>query len=344
MFVSTMAVSHGRWLIVLTAGFVALAACSAPQDHRPRSARASARQSGPSPALRQEARRRASIRYEMDGKPFPLPLVTGTIGGHRTVMLVDTGANSHVIAGWFARKKNLALKKLGDVGADHVGRSIATYRVEKTPVTIDGWGTLDGSALLATEVPDVFEKFGIAAFISPQQLREDGDAVVVDLARGELRAAWWDEAHYDLSASGVPLVQGDGVSVCEDTLGTVHGLAFVVPAAVEGQSVQLLVDTGALRSDLFTGSAAGQKLAPSSIANREPLYTASGKISARRLRAAKVTAGSFTTSADVELIQGSADGSCPRDGVLAMDVLKSCALLFAGPKIYGRCEPVPSGK
>jgi Aspartyl protease len=265
--------------------------------------------------------------------------VSGTIAGQPVLMLVDTGANSHVVAGWFARKHALPMKKLGDIGSDHVGKSISTYRIDKLEMAIDEWGPLSPTTVLATEVPEVIEKLGIAAFVSPQRLDEEGDAVVLDLAKGEIRSAWWDEAHYALSAEGVPLALPDQARACEENDGPVKGLAFVVPATVESHKVQLLVDTGAQHSDVFTTSAAGQKLAAQSTPNKESMYTASGKISARKLKGARVTTGSFTVNADVDLIQGGADVSCPRDGVLAMDVLRSCALLFGRSRVHGRCLP-----
>jgi gag-polyprotein putative aspartyl protease len=253
------------------------------------------------------------------------------------LMLVDTGANSHVVAGWLARKLALPMKKLGDIGTDHVGKSISTYRIDKLDMAIDDWGPLSTTTVLATEVPEVIEKLGIGAFISPQRLDDAGDAVVLDLAKGEIRSAWWDEADYELSAGGTPLVLPDQGRACEENDGPVKGLAFVVPATVETHKVQLLVDTGAQHSDVFTTSAAGQKLASQSTPNREPMYTASGKISARKLKGARVTTGSFNVSADVDLIQGAADSSCPRDGVLAMDVLRSCTLLLGRTRVHGRC-------
>jgi hypothetical protein len=291
----------------------------------------------PDDAPRTYMARRAKLLYEIHGRPFPLPLVTGTIAGQPVLMLVDTGANSHVIAGWFARKLGLSMKKLGDVGTDHVGKSIATFRVEKPDLTIDDWGALTPTPVLATDVPEVIEKLGIGAFISPQRLVEDGDSVVLDLAKGELRPAWWDEAHYELSASGVPLVLVEA-RACEETEGPIKGLAFVVPATVESQRVDLLLDTGAQHSDVFTTSVAGQRLNAQSTANKEPMYTASGKISARKLKGAHVGAGSFSVTTDVDLIGGAADSSCPRDGVLAMDVLRSCALLLGRSRVYGRCN------
>ncbi len=92
--------------------------------------------------------------------------------------------------------------------------------------------------------------------------------------------------------------------------------------------MDLLVDTGAQHSDIFSTSTAGQKLAAQSAINKEPMYTASGKISARMLKRARVTAGAFSILTDVDVIAGAGDSSCPRDGVLAMDVLRSCALLL----------------
>jgi sulfur transfer protein SufE len=252
-------------------------------------------------------------------------------------MLVDTGANSHVIAGWLARKLHLEMKSLGDLGTDHVGKSIATFRIERPALGIDGWGALTPQPVLATDVPEVIEKLGIGAFISPQRLVEEGDAVLLDLARSVLRPAQWEEAHAELATRGAELVTGDA-RACAEAEGPIKGLSFVVPAAVDGQRVELLVDTGAQRSDLFTATSAGQRLSARSTVNREPMYTASGKISARRLKGARVAAGAFAVATEVDLIAGAADAACPRDGVLAMDVLRACVLLLGRSRMDGRCS------
>ena len=328
-------------LVALIAALSAVACAPAAPAKPPRAqARLAAATSGGEDAPRTYTPRKAKLRYEIRGRAFPLPLVTGTIAGQPVLMLVDTGANSHVIAGWFARKLGLPMKKLGDVGTDHVGKTIATFRIEKPDMTIDDWGALTPVPVLATDVPEVIEKLGIGAFISPQRLVEEGDAVVLDLAKGELRPAWWDEARYELSAVGLPLITAEP-RACEETEGPIKGLAFVLPATVESQRVDLLLDTGAQHSDVFTTSLAGQKLAAQSTVNKEPMYTASGKISARKLKGARVSAGSFSVTTDVDLIGGAADSSCPRDGVLAMDFLRSCTLLLGRSRVYGRCMPPP---
>ncbi|MBX3230509.1 MAG: aspartyl protease family protein [Labilithrix sp.] len=283
--------------------------------------------------------KRALIRYDIRGRPFPLPVVTGHVAGQPVLMLVDTGANSHVIAGWLARKLGLPMKKLGDIGTDHVGKSIAAYRLDGVDIAIDDWGKLATTTLLATEVPPVIEKLGIGAFISPQRLEEEGDAVVLDLAKGELRSAWWDESLREMADKGVRLFDVDQGRTCEDSEGPVRGLAYVMPSVIEQQKVSLLVDTGAQHSDVFIGSSAGQRLLPQSTPNKEAMYTASGPITARKIANARITTGSFSVTANVDLIQGAADASCPRDGVLAMDVLRSCSLLLGRTRIVGRCAP-----
>jgi hypothetical protein len=266
-------------------------------------------------------------------------VVSGTIAGKPVLMLVDTGTNSHIVAGWVARKLGLPMKKLGDGGADHSGKSISTYRIDKLDMTLDGWGALGSTTVLATEVPPAFEKLGIGAFISPQHLDEEGDATLVDLAKGEIRSAWWDSSYAELGGRGTELVRAEQSRVCEENDGAVRGLAYVVPATVDSHEVQLLVDTGAQISDVFMTSTAGKKLAGQRTAKSEPLYTVSGKIPVRKLSGVRVTTGGFSVTTDVDLIEGAADSSCPRDGVLAMDVLRSCALLFSGARVHGTCAP-----
>jgi hypothetical protein len=282
--------------------------------------------------------RKATLRYELNGRPFPLPVVHGTVSGQATWMLVDTGANSHVIAGWFARKAGLTVARLGDVGTDHAGRTIATSRADHPNVVLDEWGPLGDGPMLVTDVPPIIEKLGIGAFISPQRLTEEGDAVVLDLASGEIRAAYYEEALRSDILVGPSLV-GAGARACEDTQSPIKGLAFVVPTSIEGQRADLLVDTGAQRSDLLVASPAGQALAVRSIPNKEQMYGASGRLSSRTVKGARLHAGELAFALDVDLIGGESDPYCPRDGVLSMDVLRSCVLLLGRKQIAARCTP-----
>ena len=282
--------------------------------------------------------RRVPLVFELRGQECPLPLVHGSVGGVPTWMLIDTGANSHVIAGWLARKAKLATHDVGDQGTDHVGRTISTSRVDKHGMTIDGWGPLREGPTLVAEIPEPVARLGIGAFISPQQLGEGGGAVVLDLAHAEMRREEARTARELVGTRGVELLGGAAAArACEDDDSPIKGLAFVVPASVEGTSVSLLLDTGAHHSDLLAGASVARRFLGRTVANKEQVYAASGRITTRTLRRAKLRVGSYATITDVEVIPGQSDTSCPRDGVLAMDVLRSCVLVLDRTNVYGRC-------
>ncbi len=292
--------------------------------------------------------RRAQIQFEVSGRPFQLPVVTGTVAGERTLMLLDTGASAHVVAGWLARKTKLPLERRGDTGTDHAGKAVVTARTPRPGFVVDGWGALEDRATLVIEVPELLERLGIGAFLSPQRL--GAGVVVVDLPRGELResaslddekgalAAWASYARPE--ARSLPEAR-----VCLDRASSIGGLVFVVPASVADQRVELLLDTGAQRTDLFTTSVAGRTLAPQAVAGGT-LFAASGKITTRTLRQAELVVGEVRTRLDVDLLPGVSEVGCPRDGVLGIDALRRCVLVFgvpaAGPvTLYGRCLAAP---
>jgi len=254
-------------------------------------------------------------------------------------MLVDSGTNTHVVAGWFARKIGLPMRSEGDSGRDLRGRPIQTSRIDNADISIDGWGPLARGPVLASEVPVVVEQLGIGGFISPQQLvGERGDAVLLDLAKGELRGVRWDETQRELAATGIPLLASGQGRMCEETMGTIKGLAFIIPGLVESQRVELLLSTGAQHSDLFATSAAGKRLASRGVAGGAS-FTASGRVVSRVIKGAKVEVGSVSRSIDVELMPDAGDTECRRDGLVAMDVLRSCALLLGRGQLFGRCTP-----
>ncbi len=326
--------------IVTLAAFAS--ACASPpgdtRTARPRVAAAAA-VTGPRAPLT----RRAPLRYDVGGRAFPLPIVRGSIGGHPTLLLVDTGANVHVVAGWLARKLRFDLKKLGEQGTDHLGRSITTWQVDFPRLALEQWGAVGATSMIVIEIPQAFEKLGIGGILSPQKLADEGDAVVLDLYGGEMRAAWWDDAARELSASGTSLVTSE-IRACEEPDGNGTGLAYVVPSAIDGQKVSLLVDTGAQRSDVLASSPAGQKLAPRSVADREPMYTASGKVVIRRVHDARIETGGFAVAGDIGVVEGSADRACPRDGMLGMDVLRACRLLLGRTRFYGTCSRIDGAR
>jgi hypothetical protein len=286
--------------------------------------------------------RSAPLRFELNGRAFPLPLVRGSIGGEPVWMLVDTGTNPHVIAGWVARRLHLGLRPLNESVSDHAGRAIKVYGVVNARASIDGWGPIDTSGAMAADFPEAIETMGIGAFVSPQALAAEGEGVVLDLAHHEMSALPWEQAVRSLDASTSPhgaTLGGDHLLLCRDDAKSASGLTFVLPAVVAGHGAQLLLDTGAPNTDLLLTSRAGSSLVGQSSASAEPMYAASGLVRTRVVHDARVRLGSWSVTTDVDLVPGSADRSCPRDGALSMDVLSKCTLVVGRKALLGRCGP-----
>jgi predicted aspartyl protease len=295
----------------------------------------------PEAATRQASARAriASLYFELNGRPFPLPLVHGSIEGEPVWMLVDTGANSHVIASWVARRVGMKLRALGDVGSDHTGKPVSASWVEHPRVAVDDWGSIGDGPMLVTDVPDAIAKIGIGGFVSPQALVQRDYGIVVDFASRRMQEMHWDEAVRAVDEGGGRVMAPDGARLCEDSGSRIRGVAFVVSASVEGRKVDLLLDTGAEHTDLLSTSETGLLLAGRSSPSREPMYAASGLVRARRVQGAALRLGDWALTTDIDLVPGKADAACPRDGAISMDVLASCRIALSRRKLTARCGP-----
>ncbi len=331
-----------RWVLLLALGACAHAEAE-PHAEAPPLARASLAASVPvAPASAPEVAqgpRRTALRYELNGRKFPLPLVHGTVGGEPVWMLIDTGANSHVLASWVARKLGLSMRPLGEIGSDHTGHAVTAYTVDHPRVVIDDWGALSTATMLVTDVPEPIARIGIGAFVSPQWLAPESEALVLDLAAGEMHEAAWSDAARELDHHAGREIAPSNVRLCQDSASTIPGLAFVLAARVDGHPVDLLLDTGAHRTDLLSTSKAGRLLAQRAKPSGEQMYSASGLVRTSVVRSAQVKVGDWSLTTDIDVVPGVSDPACPRDGVVSMDALESCTLLLGRKMVRGRCGP-----
>jgi hypothetical protein len=274
------------------------------------------------------------LEFALGNKPFPLPIVHGTVAGVPTLILVDTGANAHIISSWLARKAQLTTKGFGDVGVDHTGHAIETRRAPHPQVHIDNWGDLPDEPMLVTDVPEAVTRLGIGAFLSPQQLTSDDFSIVLDFQKSEMRQMRRGDTLDSTAGSALAL---DPPRQCFDKDSPLQGLAYVLRGKIEGQDADLMLDTGAHHSDLLASSKPGKALLPKSEPSKESVYAASGKVTPRTVRGAQLHVGAVEVVRDIDLIPGKEDDFCPRDGVLAMDVLKKCVVVMDRRTVSGLC-------
>ncbi len=246
-----------------------------------------------------------------------LPLIRTTIAGKSHWFLIDSGASTHILAGWFARDLGLVSLDTGKrSGVDHTGKPIALRYTGGVAASVGGLGDVVPESWPVVDLPDTFEQIGIAGFISPQRLASERSDIVFDFPKREMRV----EPHVAQATSV-------RTAACEGSV--------VLHANINGHATRLLVDTGASRTDLLTSSPVAAILP--SRGRAQAFITATGPLSVLGTQSAQLTFGRFSTTADVATVVGRDDASCPRDGALAMDVLRNCRVTFSSRDVHLAC-------
>ncbi len=316
--------------------FVALLARGGEPEARSRptpspSASASASASGSAPAS--APGKLAKIVFDRPGLA-PVPLVHATVAGQPTWMILDTGATTHAVSGELARRGSLRQRDAGDGVEDHAGKVMAAGRADPSSIVVDGWGKLTGGTgdLLVVEHAEgnLAATAGIGGTIAPVLLVDGRSALVVDLDRAELRYATEEDATRTLASRHHDLA-GTTSSSC-------HGVVSIA-GAVDGNPVRLFVNTGASSSDVFLGGRVGTALASRSKPTTRRHDSAAGTTPVRVVAGAKLAAGAWSTSVDLNLVTYDPDPACPADGDVGVDALRACVLVY-GPapgRFRARC-------
>jgi hypothetical protein len=275
----------------------------------------------------------AALRFELNGRRFPSPLINAIIGGRPTTLLVDTGATHHVVAAWLATELSLRLTSAGDAATDHAGKAIPVARLEDASFSLPGWGAAPVPVQLVIPVPDILERMGIGGFLAPQALSSEGRAVVLDLRAGSMTDVPIDEALRRLGASAGAATL-TALRACGD--GSVEGTQLVAQATIEGIAAEVKIDSGATHSSLFADRGVGKRLSGRAQSSTSA-YAASGRYTVPTLQGAQFKLGAFEITADVDILPKTPKSPCASDGYLGMDVLRSCVLVLAGNRSALRC-------
>ncbi len=263
--------------------------------------------------------------------PRRAPLVRGTLGGDSFLFLVDSGASRHVITSDVARKVELKSRASGVTFHDAAGRGQGARQTDASQIAIDRWGKLDPGPLFVVAGDENYGQAvsGVAGLLSPQNL-DLTHTIVVDLPREELRTVDEDQATD-------PFVFGP------HDLGEVTpcGSLYYVTAQIEGEPVRMLVDTGADITLVYGRSSAGQRLRMRRMQMGEHIHAVSGNVESDQLAAVRLRVGELLQTRDMTVVESHGD-RCGGEGILGLDVLRNCALVFgasAQPRpLHVRCK------
>lgn len=86
-------------------------------------------------------------------------------------MIVDTGANAHVLAKSFVQRLGLAMKEgEGPTVHDHAGTESKATIVSSPRLVIDGFGEARDDSAVVLDLPPIFDTLQIGGILSPQRL------------------------------------------------------------------------------------------------------------------------------------------------------------------------------
>lgn len=285
----------------------------------------------PPPTLRS-----ARLSVETSPSGGVAPFIHAKVAGHPMKLLLDTGAFQSVLPRGFAEAHHLAsrARQTNQFLVDSNGRVFFFEALPDVPVQFDGEnasGWLDfiiGPSDSRTE-----------GILAPQEIVQRGFALVIDLARGELRYEREEEAlksiHAD--ANGPPRQLDYRKCIKESFFDRGHR---IVTATINGVQADMLVDTGASHTAL---------------ARNNPAIASMRRMQGNRgATAGAVSIGQSLFVEDVPIVVAEASFVLPVivqpasnpcwDGALGADLLRHCALVWGYSSLWAACRAPAASK
>lgn len=269
------------------------------------------------------------------GSPLPLPLVKGTIAGHATTLIIDTGAHMPVVASWLAQDAGLAAGP-SIQGRDAAGRTVPMHVTDHSGLVIEGWGPADGPAVVG-DLPEEFRRVGIGAIVSPQTLATADDVVVLDLTASRMRLVSRTRLRSPGAETGGEFTLRDA-RVCTYDDSNQRARSLVATVTIDGTPVLLDLDTGANGITVGRATNVGRRLAARPGVSETHGLGAAGGFDAVRANDVAVGMGELEVSVPVDVVVGAASAPCGTAGRLGVDYLRACVLVIGQETLDVSCH------
>lgn len=275
----------------------------------------------------------ARIRFvTRTGHAFPTPLLYVTVAGQATTMILDTGSPFNVLGATIAERLGLMVLAKRGRGADAAGRRIHYKRIKSPRIRIENWGRPLKTPAVVTRLPTIFDTLGIAGLLSPWQLTQHGQALVINFPDQRLSVMSHAMATTTLdihAGNRIPLVASPRKGA---------GMSYTMRVHIDGVPVKLLVDTGSTSISVYADSAIGQKLErmPGSI--RKSVTLVSGQAGYHQAYEGTLQIGETKENAQLLLMRGRKNNHAGYDGIVGMSYLKTCILLLTPERGIALCQ------
>ncbi|MFO0552655.1 MAG: hypothetical protein U0271_29965 [Polyangiaceae bacterium] len=262
-----------------------------------------------------------------------VPTTTAWVGDAQLRVVLDTGANMHLLGAGVSFYLGLPEAKLdgGDVPAtDVVGahgeQADGLQFLEPLELSLDLVGLSSVQPMLKGDAL-WFESLGVAGFVSPQRLVPEDATLVIEPERGVVRVVRGDERAAAFAGAM------DLVAVCPSSDGVP---LFAADLTIAGAPARLFVDTGADITVVGEGSEVDRALA-NEPSNKVLSQSIDIRAEGREVADQPVRFGTFETKAKVRVSPIKSRGTCAVSGSLGYNFLRRCSLVVDRRRAGLRC-------
>jgi hypothetical protein len=264
------------------------------------------------------------------GAPLSVPRAEVHLGGQPVEVMIDTGASQHFVLGAAAWAYRVESSPFAVQGTDAYGSQFSVRMAERGSLRIPAFPWTESSSLFVLDSHPLWSN-GILGGLAPQLLAPRGHAALLDLREGRL-----DVVPADALSDADRAMHG---RVCRAGRDARDGWRYVVPVEIGERTVQMMVDTGAQGTLLYTSS----PVAADFVVRGAPhgVVRVSGAASVAQM----LLFDDVGTSIGGALLRGRAalgpgEPQCGEDGVLGFDRLRYCRLAMRRDGIAITCEAV----
>ena len=204
-------------------------------------------------------------------------------------------------------------------------------------IALDNGQSLELGEAVVVDFPSELRRYRFAGLLSPQLLAGSGEQVNLDLRGPTLTIRPLESALTRVSAAF------DDTRVCRNSESAFVNRLYGASISLVGQSASVLLDTGSTTTVLNRDSPAMRALQFRSIEDVGAQGVGGGVLAIRRIPNVVMQRGRATTMLDLNI--GKASSSCGPDGLLGMDALRECSIVFSEASMSWSCDAaIPPGR
>jgi predicted aspartyl protease len=249
---------------------------------------------------------------ELSRLGFPNPFLKATVGGQTVRFIVDTGASVHTFASWLVKAAGLKTIETNSTVTGSTGIESKVSIVRNTALRLDKQREISIREAIVVDFPHIFEEHHIAGLISPQLLAAPGKSVVLDL-------------HVPRLGFTAAFRPSNETKICTNRDSQFANRLYAVEVSFANAKALFLVDTGATSTLLSPSSTAAASLPSQEASGTGHVEGVGGNVKTiPKTKPVEMHLPEVTKRVVISLAQPSV--SCEVDGLLGMDVLRSCVL------------------